>query len=94
MIGNILLLICYIVIIQSEAEHDRKRILLSDPQYTHGIEIQLQELTSKVEKITTDHQHELQALHLEFNSFKLQQQTAIHDITSRITSSKGNVYVR
>ena len=41
---------------------DEKRILLSDPQYSHGVEATLQALTSRIDHLETQHQADLSQL--------------------------------
>ena len=41
---------------------DEKRILLTDPQYSHGIEATLQTLTSRIDHLETQHQADFSRL--------------------------------
>ena len=73
-----------------------KRILVSDPQYTHSLELQLQDLNAKVDNNDVKQTSNLNSLQQKHNhDLNSLQQNLQSQITEAIQhSNHGNVYIR
>ena len=84
---------------------DEKRILLSDPQYSHGIEATLQTLTSRIDhletqhqadisRIETKHQADISQCQLENQQLRLEYKDLQTQTLGNISLAKSSLYTR